>query len=231
MFVAQDELGALVDAEYADRSKKYYCTCCGNEVTLKAGSIKVKHFAHKSVEECETFTSDMSEWHKEWQSKFPLRNREVVIECNGIKHRADVLAYGYVIEFQNSPISREEFNLRNRFYTTAGYKVIWIFNLIDEWDYGQIYLNPNSSGRKADFSFVWLYARKCFADFDHKDSKVKLFFQFEKSDFEHEEYCYLHGVSWVPRECGKSKFKYFITNPKRTGGLCDLMEWISRRIL
>ena len=48
------------------------------------------------------------------------------------KHRADVLINGYVIEFQHSPISRDEIKERNEFYTNCGYKVIWVFDANDK---------------------------------------------------------------------------------------------------
>jgi len=60
----------------------------------------------------------MSDWHKAWQSIFPLKNQEVPLPFDKPCHRADVLAYGYVIEFQHSPISVEEFDERNLFYTS-----------------------------------------------------------------------------------------------------------------
>ena len=45
---------------------------------------------------------------------------------------ADVLINGYVIEFQHSPISRDEIKERNEFYTNCGYKVIWVFDANDK---------------------------------------------------------------------------------------------------
>lgn len=68
---------------------------------------------------------DMSEWHRNWQNRFPESTREVVIEYKGESHRADILTGGYVIEFQHSPITSTEFERRNLFYTKAGYKVTY----------------------------------------------------------------------------------------------------------
>ena len=48
------------------------------------------------------------------------------------------MACGYVIEFQHSPITAEEFNVRNQFYLTYGKKVIWIFDLSEEFEDGRI---------------------------------------------------------------------------------------------
>ena len=69
----------------------------------------------------------MSEWHYQWQNQFPLINQENVFTLNGRTHRADVFINKTVIEFQHSPISKNEFEDRNRFYNGLGFYVIWIF--------------------------------------------------------------------------------------------------------
>ena len=74
----------------------------------------------------------MSEWHFEWQSKFPIDSREVVVERDGVVHRADILINDTVIEFQHSPINGEEFEARNSFYKNCGYRVVWLFDVADK---------------------------------------------------------------------------------------------------
>lgn len=74
----------------------------------------------------------MSDWHFGWQSKFPIENREVVVEKDGVVHRADILIKNTVIEFQHSPISGEEFEERNSFYKNCGYHVVWLFDAADK---------------------------------------------------------------------------------------------------
>ena len=41
-----------------------------------------------------------------------------------------------VYEFQHSPLSPEELDDRNAFYNSLGYKVIWIFDLFDQYENG-----------------------------------------------------------------------------------------------
>ncbi|MBQ4272258.1 MAG: hypothetical protein IJB95_01195, partial [Clostridia bacterium] len=135
MFIAYDESKKRVDINDADKSKQYYCPICGEKLIIKAkDSLAVKrHFAHKKGAEClDTWQHDMSEWHYNWQCQFPEEYREVVVEKDEKKHRADVLINGYVIEFQHSPISRVEIKERNEFYTNCGYKVIWVFDANDK---------------------------------------------------------------------------------------------------
>jgi hypothetical protein len=66
-------------------------------------------------------------WHSNWKNAFPATYREVCFwdEANGHQHRADVYTpCGTTLEFQNSPISMEELESRERYYP----KLIWILN-------------------------------------------------------------------------------------------------------
>lgn len=131
MRIALDTEGKRVDASKADRNQKYMCPVCGEPVIPKAIESKYvcSHFAHKTDSHCDEWKSDMSEWHYNWQEKFSVECREIVLEKDGIKHRADILINDVVIEFQHSPISVEEFNARNQFYLECGKSLIWIFDL------------------------------------------------------------------------------------------------------
>lgn len=131
MFVAADKDGNRVLIENAVEGVEYFCPVCGRGVIIKAkGSLAVaQHFAHKKGESCpDKWRYDMSEWHRTWQNWFPKECQEVVVENNGVKHRADVLINGTVIEFQHSHISPQEIAERNKFYTACGYKIVWVFD-------------------------------------------------------------------------------------------------------
>ncbi|WP_049962613.1 competence protein CoiA family protein [Ruminococcus sp. HUN007] len=136
MFKALDENKNEISIEKAAGTEKYFCPVCHGALVVKAKKSETitAHFAHKSRKECDTFSHDMSEWHKAWQNKFPLKNQEVPLPFENPCHRADVLAYGYVIEFQHSPLSAEEFDERNKFYTSIGKKVIWVFDVNEKYN-------------------------------------------------------------------------------------------------
>lgn len=116
MFSALDINNNLVDIDRAIKEplNKYFCASCKLELIVKNGNVRISHFAHKNKCDCDDYDNDMSEWHRNWQKKFPIKNREVVLKIddndpfienfNKTVRRADVLCYGYVIEFQNSPI-------------------------------------------------------------------------------------------------------------------------------
>ena len=120
---------ALVDGKRKEPTKglKGTCESCHSEVIAKCGDIKLHHWAHKSIADCDTWWEPETEWHREWKNQFPEAFREVVRrdERTNEVHRADIhTASGVTIEFQNSPISINERKSRDDFYE----KLIWIVN-------------------------------------------------------------------------------------------------------
>ena len=135
MFIALDYDGNRVSIENVIQGKEYFCPVCGEKLIIRASdSLAVRtHFAHKRGTYCyDDWHHDMSEWHLEWQKQFPEQYREVVIEKEGIKHRADICINNTIIEFQHSPITGEEIAARNSFYLSCGYQVVWVFDATDQ---------------------------------------------------------------------------------------------------
>lgn len=103
------------------------CPRCGKEVFAKCGKIKLHHWAHKNLKDCDAWAEPETQWHRYWKNKF-LKEYQEVVFTNPItneKHRADVhTAKGITIEFQNSPISLDELHSRDEFYNN----LIWIVN-------------------------------------------------------------------------------------------------------
>ena len=132
MFIGLDAENNRVTAEDARREQDYRCPICDQKLELRKGSSRRHHFAHwKNLTCSDDWSSDMSEWHLSWQDQFPIECREVVVEDDGKRHRADVLIEDHklVIEFQHSSLSPEEFQERNRFYRKCGYHVVWLFDM------------------------------------------------------------------------------------------------------
>lgn len=240
MIFALDKDGKRTYIENTHVNQVYFCPVCGEKMILKKGEIKRHHFAHQPNSQCsDHWHYDMSEWHQRWQSLFPLNTREIVKEKNGVKHRADVLLEDkkIVLEFQHSSLSPEEFEDRNEFYTSLGYKVIWIFDLVDQFDAKEI-------GYHRKNVYKWSHPRKTFDDFNPKDSSVLLFFQYQidakynedfqsikkelKTNFEvmndEEEYYEEHKndkdalikVTWAP----ESGFEYFACDGNEYNAEC-----------
>lgn len=119
---------ALVNGERREAAKGLTGICIGCEQPMipKCGPVKVKHWAHKSKCMCDHWWESETEWHRSWKNRFPIEFQEIRHRAeSGEWHIADVkTAQGWVLEFQNSPISVEERNARTSFYRT----VSWVVN-------------------------------------------------------------------------------------------------------
>lgn len=114
----------------------YYCPCCDSEVILKAGAIKIPHFAHKNFTSCDTFSESESAYHLQAKRKlftwFLSHGYHAELEAYipDIQRRADILVRRdgkkYAIEFQCSTISEISFIERTEAYQSIGMNPIWI---------------------------------------------------------------------------------------------------------
>lgn len=179
MIFALDTLGFRTYIENARSGKSYYCIACGLPLIVKnEGTKRAHHYAHKPGSECvdsweRSGWYDMSEWHQEWQDRFPQVNQEVYVKYGDIKHRADVLTGHTVIEFQHSPLSVDAFDKRNNFYHSLGFKMVWLFDLIDDYEEGSI--NQSSEG-----IYYWETPRRTFEKYDLEHGQIELFLQIKK---------------------------------------------------
>ena len=141
---------------------------------VKSGSERASHFSHYPNCECNDGWNgqyDMSDWHFEWQSQFPDENQEVIVQFDDIRHRADVLTYRTVVEFQHSPLSSGKFNDRNVFYhDNIGYKVVWLYDMREDYKKGQIAETPTGL-------FLWDKPRLTFRKYTLLPGQIDLFFQ------------------------------------------------------
>jgi len=132
----------------ATPKQKALCPLCNQDVISKCGFIKIWHWAHKQQEECDSFGEPETEWHINWKNQFPKECQEVIIkkcvsdycndkkyhapcnhvdcnDCDFVIHKADIKTKDKkVIEFQNSSISSEQIEEREKFYNN----MIWILN-------------------------------------------------------------------------------------------------------
>lgn len=102
------------------------CPLCNVKVIAKCGEINIHHWAHYKKEGCDSWSEPETYWHKSWKESFPIQNREVVMNKNGIKHFADIFTNNQIIiELQNSNISSETIRERELFY---GDRLLWVIN-------------------------------------------------------------------------------------------------------
>ncbi len=121
---------------YMKRAQPYYCPCCESELILKAGSIKIPHFAHKSNASCNASAEPESDYHLlakrqlfTWFISYGY-DAELETYIPSIKKRADILVRNgekvYAIEFQLSTISEHAFIERTEAYRSVDITPIWI---------------------------------------------------------------------------------------------------------
>ncbi len=119
---------ALVNGEVneAEPGLKGTCSGCGGSVIAKCGNIKIKHWSHHKIQDCDSWWENETEWHRDWKNQFPKEFQEVLHRsANGEFHRADVKTdKNRIIEFQYSAISSNEQQSRNEFYG----KIVWVVN-------------------------------------------------------------------------------------------------------
>lgn len=194
MLFALNKEGEKFYIDFANKNEEYFCPCCYGKTILKLGTIRRHHFAHHRETACmDNWHYDMTEWHYNWQGKFPLECQEIVKEFGGKKHRADVLIEKEqaVFEFQHSNISSSEFAERNSFYNKLGYKVIWIFDIEEQFVDGKI---ENYKGNL----WSWCKPRRTFDFFNYKDQNVQIYLQLGEDN--------LIRVTWCTADKGFSRF-------------------------
>lgn len=116
----------------AVKGLKGRCPHCNSTVIAKCGDLRKDHWSHQSNKNCDSWqTGKETEWHLKWKEAVGLEYAEKKITKGNVFHIADILIPGskeendLIIEFQNSPISKEEILEREDFYGEA---LIWVIN-------------------------------------------------------------------------------------------------------
>lgn len=130
-------LVALRDGQRVKATPKTRAACpeCESEMVAKCGTKVTWHWAHKVTPDPLRHDS----WKTGPETEFHLRWKDVMSggdpSClevritdpeTGVWHIADVLVGGWVVEVQHSPLSREDVEKRESFYTKHATGMIWI---------------------------------------------------------------------------------------------------------
>lgn len=177
MFRAMDGDGNVIGCNEAVCHCRYICRECGAPMYFVKGNPSIpygksSHFRHCKGYVCsDPWHYDKTQWHVDWQNCYPAENQEVIKEFAFKKHIADVLLEDSrtVIEFQHSKISKEEFDDRNRFYASLGYRLIWVFDLIEDYQAQKLFQYPN-------YVYEWDRPRANFCGFSFPEN-MDIFFQ------------------------------------------------------
>ena len=123
-----------------------FLTCAeGHQVIARRGDKNVHHFAHKAHTSCSCH-DNKGTWHTSWQDRVVKEAREVRMRGDEKLHVADICIpvdklptpcyyKGYVIELQHSCMNIQTIQEREKFYTSQGYNLIWIFDCSIDWEY------------------------------------------------------------------------------------------------
>lgn len=133
MLVALDEQGKAINIlEKPGLQGAFYCPACKSPLRLKRGTIKMPHFAHVSLEGCDSWSEHESAQHLELKLnlyQWFSQKEKVEIEkyLPEIQQTADLLVNDrLVIEVQCSSLSLQRLVERTENYRKAGYFVLWL---------------------------------------------------------------------------------------------------------
>ncbi len=119
---------AIVNGEKTEAFKggKGVCPSCSSELIARCGDVKINHWSHKGIRDCDFWWENETEWHRQWKNQFPKEWQEIVhFDENGEKHIADVKTKNdWIIEFQHSYLKPEERISRINFYS----KLVWVID-------------------------------------------------------------------------------------------------------
>lgn len=112
---------------------RFYCPGCGSALILKAGDVKIPHFAHLSLAECDKSSEPETPLHLSGKTLlhqfFSAKNHQAELEIffPSIKQRADVLVEEkFALEYQCSAISPALIRTRSAGYSSIGLSALWI---------------------------------------------------------------------------------------------------------
>lgn len=124
----------LINAEFAQKQKKYTCPICHELVILKKGHKMVSHFAHYVSSDCvgnegETQLHLKGKQHllKDLIKEYPKIKLEIYL--NDLKQRPDLLTGNLAFEYQCSPISNRRLKERVIGYQSRQINSIWILGM------------------------------------------------------------------------------------------------------
>lgn len=187
---------ALVDSIKAEATKgaKGICPSCGSELIAKCGELKIHHWAHKGIRNCDVWWENETEWHRSWKDNFPREWQEVVhTDKNGERHIADVKTdENWVLEFQHSYIKPEESHSRNTFYK----KLVWIIDGLRRDRDKKKFLEVVNDGSQIKMGNIIIYRVGMIEESklleEWLSSGVPVFFDFQEStELEHSRIWFL----------------------------------------
>ncbi|MFS0874358.1 competence protein CoiA [Solibacillus isronensis] len=134
----------LDELQKLKKQQSFFCPQCKEQLLLKAGQIKIPHFAHQKNSECDSlFSEGESAAHllgkQQLFHHFSNLQLRTVLEpyLPQLQQRPDLLLTfknrQYAVEFQCSPIAKPSFQQRTSGYLHANITPIWILHTPDKF--------------------------------------------------------------------------------------------------
>ncbi|MFV0555835.1 MAG: competence protein CoiA [Lactovum sp.] len=157
MLTAYDENGKFINLLCKKvKKQKFTCPACKSELILKSGSIKIPHFAHRSLKDCQSWSENESFQHlslKKSIYQMLINTEKVELEkyLEKLEQTPDILINDCIaIEIQCSRLSIKRLFERTRNYQKHGYKVLWLLgkdlwikNKLSPLQYHFLYFSKN----------------------------------------------------------------------------------------
>ncbi|MDT0018120.1 competence protein CoiA [Listeria swaminathanii] len=153
IFTARNSIGETftitkMNVERMKQEERLFCKSCASPVMIKAGQIKIPHFAHEKTMKCAFASEGESEEHlaakRQMMAWFCYQGLPVELESYfpEINRQADIFVNGKtVIEFQRSSVPISEMIQRTMDYLSLGLEVHWILGQTLKKDKGRICLS------------------------------------------------------------------------------------------
>ena len=130
MFVAENDEKQIVLANDYQRGQeeKLYCPSCAGEVIFKQGKWLLPHFAHRTLDDCQSFSEGETLEHLKGKSLLHQWTKTSQLEAYlpALKQRPDLLWGKLAIEFQCSTLPFERFLERTKNYLQHDYLPWWL---------------------------------------------------------------------------------------------------------
>lgn len=175
------------------RQQQFFCPQCFKPVILKAGTIKIPHFAHKQKSNCDQLFSEgetINHINGKLQLFEWLQSKRVRVELESpitsLNQRPDLLAKiqktQYAIEYQCSPISRDMFIKRTTGYQKQNIYPIWI--------------PKQYESNKRQMSYQHIFLNSFYKLFLNRSSRVEYICCY---DSEKKKFCYYHSPMYIQK--------------------------------
>ncbi len=127
--------GQTVIAKYCERGEDYKCPHCGQPLTLRRGSVRIAHFAHKKGSVCpySTETEAHMQTKMDVYTYFKERGCPTFLEDRRYPDvRPDVMVifngYKFAFEIQHSNLSLDMIAFRTKKYLNRNIPVCWMLD-------------------------------------------------------------------------------------------------------